>query len=80
MKKIRITITQELELPDECAIIEAAGSKLIKYGNIYLNPEMEFMQTDTFSEKKMRFEELDENMTEFIFSAMVSEKEDISEI
>ena len=80
MKKIRITITQELELPDECAIIEAAGSKIIKHGEIYLNPEIEFMQSSNFSEKEMKFEELDEDIVDFVYGALVSEKKDISEL
>ena len=80
MKKIKITITQELELPDECTIVEAGGSKVIKYGNVYLNPEIEFMQSKNYSEKKMQFEELEENMADLIYGALVSEIEDISEI
>ena len=80
MKKIKITITQELELPDECSIIEAAGSKLIKQGNIYLNPEIEFMQSKIYSKEKMHFEELDENTADFIYGAIISEKKDIGEI
>ena len=79
MKKIIITITQELELPDECTIVEAAGSKIIKYRNIYLTPEIEYMQSKEFSEKKMQYEELDEDMADFIYGALVYEKEEISE-
>jgi len=80
MKKFRITITQELELPDECSIVEAAGGKVIKCGSMYFNPEMEFMQADKFSQKEMRFVELEEEAAEMIYGALVSEKEDISEI
>ncbi len=80
MKKIRITITREFELPDECAIVVGPEGKLIKYGNLYFNPEIEFMQSNQLSEKKMRFEELDEESADILYGAMVSDNDDISEV
>jgi len=80
MKRFKITITQELELPDNCSVVEAAGVKLIKCGSLYFNPEMEFMQSDQFNEKEMHFVELEEEMADLIYGAMVLEKEEISEI
>ena len=80
MKKIRFTITQELELPDECSIVEAAGGKIIQCGSLYFKPEMEYMQSDRFSKKEMRFVELDEETTDMIYGALILEKEDISEV
>ena len=79
MKKLRITITQELELPDECTIIEGPGGKLIKYGEAYLSPQIEFMQSNNYSETNMRFEELEENIRDFVSEALVYENEEINE-
>ena len=80
MKKIKITITQEIEVPDECSVVECAGGKRIKYGSLYLAPEIEYMQSYKHSDNAMHFEELDENMVDFIAEALVFEKEDINEI
>jgi len=79
MKKIKITITQELELPDECSIIEGPGGKLIKYGDAYLSPQMEFMQSNNYSETNMLFVELEEKIRDIVSEALVFEKEKISE-
>jgi len=79
MKKYTITITQELELPDECSIVECAGVKLIKYGSIYLSPEIEYMQSSNYSDKKMQFDSIEENMAEIIYKSLVLEKCNISE-
>ena len=77
MKKIRITITQELEVPDGCVVVKGAGSTLIKNGDVYLKPEIEWLQSTEYSNKEMKFQEADENTTDFIYGALAFEKEDI---
>ena len=79
MKKYTVTITQELELPDECSLVESAGVTLIKCGSIYLNPEIEYMQSNNYSDKEMHFESIEENMADIIYNSLVFEKSDISE-
>ena len=80
MKKIRITITQELEVPDGCVVVTGAGSSLIKNGGVYLKPEIEWLQSKEYSDKKMKFQEADEKMNDFILEALAFEKEDIGEL
>ena len=80
MKKVKVTITQEFELPDEYSVIEGPGGKLIKCGETYLSPQLEFMQSNKFSEESMNFEELNEDMRDLIYETLISEIEDVSEI
>jgi len=74
MKKIKVTITQEFELPDHCSIVEGAGTKMIKYNNLYLHPSIEFRQSEKFPNKEMRFIELDEDTMDIIVGALALEK------
>jgi len=80
MKKIRITIIQELELPDECVLVEGIETKLINLKNLYIAPTADFMQSDTYSKKEMKFTELDDEIMDMMYGALSLEKFEIEEI
>ena len=79
MKKIRVTTTQTLELPDDTELVNGPDGILIKVGDNYLMPSIEYMQTKEFSEIEMEFHELDENLFDVIFSSVASEISDVTE-
>ena len=79
MKRVRITITQELEVPEPCELVKGPDGVLLKLNQLYLAPHIEFTQSRTFSEKEMTFHELDEATMDKLYAALVREVKDIRE-
>ena len=79
MKKIKIEITQTLEIPDDCEVVNRANEQLIKLGGKYFLPGIEYMQSDKYSEKEMKFVEMDEDSCDQIYSAIIKESFSITD-
>jgi hypothetical protein len=69
-----------MNVPDGCVVVKGAGTSLIKNGDVYLKPEIEWLQSTEYSENEMKFQEADENTADFIYGALAYEKEDIRDL
>ena len=78
MKKIKIQVTQILEVPDDTEIIQGNGDSMFKIGDTYFLPSLEFMQSNLKGAEKMNFIEMDEDTCDLIYSYMVLEKSEIT--
>lgn len=80
MRKFRIEAVIELELPDDCSILPAPDRQVIKLGTKYIWPSMNYLETENYSTKEMRFKELDEETLDQIYAGLAFEKIQIREI
>ncbi len=80
MKTLRITIVHELEVPDECEIVQRSGEKLLKLGEIHIQPDIEYMQSVHSKENGNVFQEMDGSAEDMIYDGMTYEKVDIIEL
>lgn len=79
MKKVVVTVTQKLEVPDQCELVLGPGGTLLKMNELYLSPSIEYSQANTFSPREMKFSELDEDVMDAILGAVVRETKEIRE-
>ena len=80
MKKLIVTVTHELEVPDHCELVRGPDGTLLKLNHHYLCPGIEYSQSTTFSPKEMTFYELDEDVMDTIVGAVIRETKEIREI
>jgi hypothetical protein len=64
--RIRIQASHVIEVPDDAEIVQGIGSQLIKVGDLYYIPEIEYKTSKNFNNKGMRFEELDDESCDFL--------------
>lgn len=79
MKKFKITIEQEIELPDNCTVVEGPAGLLIKFGDLYLSPNVDYFQSSKYSVEGMRFYTLDDEIEDMISGSISSEDIEITE-
>jgi hypothetical protein len=80
MKKLLITLTHELEVPDHFELVMGPDGTLLKTGEKYLNPHIEYLQSVEFSPKQMTFLDLDESARDTIFGSISRATKVIREI
>jgi hypothetical protein len=75
--RIRIQASHVIEVPDDAEIIQGPGEQLIKVGELYFLPEIEYKTSANFSDSGMTFEELDDETCDFLLG-LKEEKIEIS--
>ena len=75
--RIRIQTSHVIEVSDDAEIVQGPGCQLIRVGELYYLPEIEYRTSTKFSSSGMTFEELDDETSEFLLDLKV-EKVEIS--
>lgn len=72
MKRVRIWIRAEYELPDEAEVIEVTGEHAIKFGNHTVKPSLEFFELQEADEKSSNWTEVGEPLYDSLVAAETS--------
>ena len=62
-----------LNLPEESEVVDGPSGAIIKTGDTYFSPEIEYVHTKQFNSKEMRFSEPDEDSSDVIYASLSRE-------
>ncbi len=77
--RLEITLSHSLDLPDNTELLDGPSGQLIKIGGTYFSPGIVILQSQEFDQKRMTFEELDEENADLMIGAISSEACSIAE-
>ncbi len=80
MKRYRIQITHELELPDNCEVRTVAGESVLKIGDVLIHPTVDYLGAIATTSDTAHFTELGESDRDCIHAALASERTIITEL
>ncbi|WP_344759151.1 hypothetical protein, partial [Luteimonas lutimaris] len=69
MKRIRIWIRAEYELPEGSELVEVTGEPAIKLGEHFVKPTLEFLQLRDVKERISTWSEADEEVYDSVLAA-----------
>jgi hypothetical protein len=81
MKKFRIEIIQELEVPDDCTVSQSGVCPCLRFGGKWIAPQAEYLQVEAGpNTTTSRLLPLDEDLMDLLMPCLAKDNVTITEI